>query len=205
MGVSLVTEKDYEHLLNIETQGTDKYHTSHLYHRYEPTPYEVLNFLFENYTLNQNDHVVDYGCGKGRLNFYIHHFFQIPVTGIEMNEQFYEVALLNKKNYFKKHPFAQNDITFYCGLGETYPIRSNENKFYFFNPFSIQIFRKIIEKILISLEECYREVELILYYPSDDYQYFLDRRTPFHLKKEITLPNYHKDHRERFLIYGLGI
>ena len=85
MGVSLVTEKDYEHLLNIETQGTDKYHTSHLYHRYEPTPYEVLNFLFENYTLNQNDHVVDYGCGKGRLNFYIHHFFQIPVTGIEMN------------------------------------------------------------------------------------------------------------------------
>ena len=58
---------------------------------------------------------------------------------------------------------------------------------------------------LISLEECYREVELILYYPSDDYQYFLDQRTPFHLKKEITLPNYHKDHRERFLIYGLGI
>ena len=60
-------------------------------------------------------------------------------------------------------------------------------------------------EILISLEECYREVELILYYPSDDYQYFLDQRTPFHLKKEITLPNYHKDHRERFLIYGLGI
>lgn len=29
-----MNEKDYETLLNIETSGVDKYHTSHLYHRY---------------------------------------------------------------------------------------------------------------------------------------------------------------------------
>ena len=49
-----MNEKDYETLLlNIETSGVDKYHTSHLYHRYEPTPYEMLNYLFEQYRSNQ--------------------------------------------------------------------------------------------------------------------------------------------------------
>lgn len=196
-------EIDYETLLNIETQGTDKYHTSHLYHRYEPTPYEVLNLLFKHYTLKPTDHVVDYGCGKGRLNFYIHYHFQVPVTGIEMNEHFYEIALRNKASYLKKHRRGQDALHFYCGLGEEYLVQPNDNKFYFFNPFSIQIFRKIVENILVSLESHYRDIELILYYPSDDYQYFLDNRTPFILKKEISLPNTQKDHRERFLIYGL--
>ena len=88
-----MNEKDYETLLNIETSGVDKYHTSHLYHRYEPTPYEMLNYLFEQYQLKSTDHVVDYGCGKGRLNFYIQHYFHAHVIGIELNETFYEDAM----------------------------------------------------------------------------------------------------------------
>lgn len=198
-----MTEKDYELLLNIETDGTDKYHTSHLYHRYEPTPYDMLNHLFQSYTLSEGDYVVDYGCGKGRLNFYIQHYFHAHVTGIEMNEIFYNDAMKNKENYFKKHRRPKNSIDFQCCLAEDYPIKSKDNKFYFFNPFSIQIFRKIVENILISMENHPRHVELILYYPSDEYQYFLEHRTAFTLKQEITLPNNNRDYRDRFLIYEL--
>ena len=72
-----MNEKKYETLLNIQTSGEDKYHTSAKYHRYEPTPYDVLETLFNHYQLTKNDHIVDFGCGKGRLNFYIHH--QIPI------------------------------------------------------------------------------------------------------------------------------
>lgn len=199
-----MTEKDYETLLNIETGGTDKYHTSHLYHRYEPTPYEVLHHLFEHYELKPSDHVVDYGCGKGRLNFYIHHYFHARVTGIEMNETFYDIAINNKASYLKKHRRPTDSLNFYCCLAEDYEIDPTDNKFYFFNPFSIQIFRKIIENILISLEQHPREVELILYYASDEYQYFLEHRTTFTLKQEVLLPNHQRDHRERFLIYQLA-
>lgn len=199
-----MNEKDYETLLNIETSGVDKYHTSHLYHRYEPTPYEMLNYLFEQYQLKSTDHVVDYGCGKGRLNFYIQHYFHAHVIGIELNETFYEDAMRNKDNYLKKHRRQKDCIDFYCCLAEDYLIQPTDNKFYFFNPFSIQIFRKIVENILISLENTPREVELILYYASDEYQYFLEHRTAFTLKQEITLPNYKRDHRERFLIYQLS-
>ena len=87
---------------------------------------------------------------------------------------------------------------------ENFSLKLHINRFYFFNPFSIQIFRKIVENILISLENTPREVELILYYASDEYQYFLEHRTAFTLKQEITLPNYKRDHRERFLIYQLS-
>ena len=48
-----------------------------------------------------------------------------------------------------------------------------------------------------------RHVELILYYASDEYQYFLEHRTAFTLKQEIILPNNNRDYRDRFLIYEL--
>jgi hypothetical protein len=79
-----------------------------------------------------------------------------------------------------------------------------DNRFYFFNPFSIQIFRNIVKNILLSIEKFPREVEIVLYYPSDDYIYFLDNHTSFKLKEEIPLPGlYEINTNERFLIYQI--
>ena len=48
--------------------------------------------------------------------------------------------------------------------------------------------------------------ELVLYYPSEDYIYFLEQDTAFDLKKEITLPYlYENNQNERFLIYQLAL
>ena len=46
--------------------------------------------------------MVDFGCGKGRLNFYIHYFFHATVVGIEMNEIFYQEAIENLNRYLEK-------------------------------------------------------------------------------------------------------
>ena len=62
---------------------------------------------------------------------------------------------------------------------------------------------KVLENILISVEESKRIVDLILYYPSDDYIFFLENYTFFMLFKEIRLENFKNDNRERFLIYRL--
>lgn len=197
-------EKDYETLLNINTSGEDKYHTSLHYHRYEPTPYAVLEQLFQIYPLHETDSIIDYGCGKGRLNFFIHHKCRASVTGIEMNEIFYRNAVENQASYFKKYPSKENKINFLCGLAEDYEIKANDNKFYFFNPFSIQIFRKIIENILISMELHPRCVDLILYYPSDEYIYYLEHKTGFSQIHDITFSNNHRNHRERLVVYQLS-
>ncbi len=64
---------------------------------------------------------------------------------------------------------------------------------------------KVINNILLSVENTYREIDLILYYASDDYRYFLEYQTSFELLKEIELPDlYEKNTYERFLIYRLS-
>jgi SAM-dependent methyltransferase len=198
-------ETNYDELLNIETEGTQRgFNKSFHYHRYEPTPYPALEKLFAEYELTSCDHIVDFGCGKGRLNFFIHYLFHSSVTGVEMNEKLYEEALENKENYLIK---AKNkgEIQFQCCLAEKYEISPLDNRFYFFNPFTIPIFWKIINHILVSVEEFKREVDVILYYPSEDYIYYLENHTLFELIKEIQLPGlYENNPNERFLIYRLS-
>ncbi|MBP1933112.1 SAM-dependent methyltransferase [Ammoniphilus resinae] len=199
-------EHYYDKLLNIKTRGEQiGFPTSLHYYRYEPTPYSALEKLFEKYDVKPGDRVVDFGCGKGRLNFYIHYFFKASVVGVEMNEEFCRAAEENYKGYIKKHRTNKGEIQFYCSLAEEYPIHPADNRFYFFNPFSIQIFMTIINNILLSYEKASRELELILYYPSEDYIYFLESNTPFSLKNEVDLKELYGDKpNERFLIYRLG-
>ena len=200
-----MNERDYDAFLNIKTAGDQQgFNDSFHYHRYEPTSYHALETLCKQYELKASDSIVDFGCGKGRLNFFIHHLFHASVIGVEMNETFYQDAVENRTNYLKKHKNSGDQIHFHCCLAEEYQINPSDNRFYFFNPFSIQIFMKIINNILISVEKSERDIELVLYYPSEDYIYFLDNLTSFELKQEVTLPGYEHNSQERFLIYRLG-
>lgn len=199
-------EQYYEKLLNIKTTGEQKWNSKTIhYHPYEPTSYSALETLFQQYKVESDDYIIDFGCGKGRLIFYINHFFKAEVTGIEMNNEFYEEAMDNKSSYLKKNKKCTDKIKFLCCFAQDYNIKPQDNKFYFFNPFSIQIFMKVVENILDSVEKHNRKVELILYYPTDDYIYYLENSTSFVLKDEIILPDINKnDANEKFLIYELN-
>lgn len=194
-------EQYYEKLLNIKTSGDQKvFNESIHYHRYEPTPYSALEALSEHYEFSEEDNIVDFGCGKGRLNFYINYFFKSTVTGIEMNNFFYKEALENKKSYFQS--YKRDNISFINCFAEKYSINPANNKFYFFNPFSMQIFVKVVKNILLSAEMHERSVDIILYYPSKDYIYFLDTNPYFLLTNEIKVPHmYENDPSHKFLIY----
>ncbi|WP_249871521.1 methyltransferase [Oceanobacillus saliphilus] len=201
-----MNEYKFDKLMHIRTAAEKKvsYPDSIQYNPYEPTPYSAMETLFQHYKLEEDDQLVDYGCGKGRLNFYIHYFFDSSVKGIEMDEHFYQEAIDNQRNYLKHTTKKEDTIEFFCCLAEEYMIEPNDNRFYFFNPFSVTIFRKVISNILRSVEKAEREVELILYYPHEDYIYFLENHTSFELKKEVILPLlYEKNPNERFLIYRL--
>ncbi|MDN4493537.1 methyltransferase [Ureibacillus aquaedulcis] len=200
-------EEYYEELLNINTRGkkTEINHSIH-YHPYEPTPYSALEELFKHYQVHSNDRIVDFGCGKGRLVFYINYLFQVPVTGIEMNTSFFQEAMKNRNCYLDKTHRKSEDVQFHCCLAEQYEVQPSDNRFYFFNPFSVQIFMKVLNNILLSVENHKREIEIILYYAADDYTYYLERHTGFELIKEVPLPElYLKNTYERFLIYRLAL
>lgn len=198
-------EQDYENLLNIKTSGKQNLDEASIhYNRYEPTEYEALEKLCEEYKLSSSDSVVDFGSGKGRLIFYLNNLFKCKVTGIEMNTYLYKQALNNKKNYLEKNKVNEEDINFVCTLAEKYEIKQNNNRFYFFNPFSVEIFMKVIDNIIGSDYENKRKIELILFYPSEDYVFFLENYTFFILRKEIRLESYEKNSFNKFLIYELA-
>ena len=200
-----MNEQYYDAILNIKTVGEQKgFNKSLHYHRYEPTPYSGLEILLDQYEMKSSDRIVDFGCGKGRLNFYIHHACGASAVGIEMNEMFYKEAMENLERYAKKSRNSKDKIQFQCCLAQEYEIDPRDNRFYFFNPFSVQVFMNVINNILLSVEEVEREIEIILYYPSEDYIFFLENQTAFELKEEVRLPGvYERNGNERFLIYGL--
>lgn len=109
-----MNEQYYEKLLNIKTSGEQKVFNESLhYNRYEPTSYSALEILSKEYKFTVEDSIVDFGCGKGRLNFYINHFFDATVTGIEMNNFFFKEAIDNKKEYLKKHKKKRDKTTLF--------------------------------------------------------------------------------------------
>lgn len=200
-----MNEKDYDRLLRIKTEGIREWHnqSSH-YNRYEATPYLALDELFRNYGLEKTDGVVDFGCGKGRLVFYLHYHFQVSVTGIEMSAQLYQEALENQASYRERSGQLGGSIRFDRCLAQDYVVEWTDNRFYFFNPFSIQIFRKVIDTILRSVEQQKRTVDVVLYYPTVDYVEFIEAETPFKLLKEVRIPGmYEQNDNERFLVFRI--
>lgn len=186
---------NFDEWLNIHTHGDQKgFHKSFHYHRYEPTPYEGLEKLFSEYMLKSSDRLVDFGCGKGRLPFYIHHTFRASAAGVEMSEYFYREAMENHRTYKGE----KSGISFHCILAQEYEITPLDTHFYFFNPFSVQIFMKVVNNILRSAEGNPRKMDIILYYPSEDYLFYLENSTSFELIKEVALKG---DENERFLVY----
>ena len=162
----------------------------------------ALETFTQNYEIIETDSIIDFGCGKGRLNFYLSYKANATVLGIEMNHFFYDNALANKKSFLKTHKKDECRINFSNTMAQDYSIEKSDNKFYFFNPFSVQIFSKVINNILLSVEKNTRTVDLILYYPSEDFIYYLENNTAFYLEKEIGVPLLSKsDFRQKFSIY----
>ncbi|RLQ90290.1 class I SAM-dependent methyltransferase [Planomicrobium sp. Y74] len=199
--------KEYEgdQYLNIATEGTQWISEATLHHnRYEPTPYIHLKELFNRHPLNSDDGLVDFGCGKGRLNFYVHDRFSCRATGVELNTSFCGEAQQNLENYSRisRHRKAAEYIRFRCGMAQDYDVQPQDTVFYFFNPFSVQIFMKVVDNILKSAETYPRDMKIILYYPTREYINFLERNTVFELLEEIGLPAINKNPAEQFLVYS---
>ncbi|QDQ00774.1 class I SAM-dependent methyltransferase [Lysinibacillus fusiformis] len=197
-----MNDQQFDKYLHINTVG-DQYGFPKLahYHRYEPTPYTGLDQLFQQYELPKNPVFIDIGCGKGRVPIYINDKFHIPTVGIEMDAGFYAEAEQNKDCYRQKKS-SRASISFIHSIAEAYTIKAKDNVFFFFNPFSINIFRTVIHNIWESYERNMREIHIILYYPPYDYLQFLHQGTPFELLHEVHLEN-ETNVNERLCVFAL--
>lgn len=197
-------QKSMDAYLNINTKDIIYFDfDSKVYNDYfesEPTDYKDLEQLRNYYQpICTHPHFIDYGCGTGRALYFIHHFYQVPVTGIEVNADTFKLCEMNKKSYLAAHPSLQ-PIELFHMPAERYILNEKHNTFYFFNPFSIDIFSQVMKQIVRSYHDSPRLMELILYYPLAEYVDYLAYQTPFRRVKTIHLP-WHDSKVDRFDIF----
>ena len=77
------------------------------------------------------------------------------------------------------------------------------DRFYFFNPFSLEILKHVLGKILASYYEKIREMKLFFYYPSDEYVSCLMQMEELEFEDEISCKDLFEvdNPRERILIF----
>lgn len=170
------------------------------YHRTESTDYQVLEHLFRELKLSENDQLVDMGSGTGRVLIYSAYKLGIPVVGVEYLTEAFEIANRNILAFNEKMG-RQYPITLLNQSVEEYHVSSRDTVFYFFNPFQLVIMRPVIYGIIRSLADFPRQITLVYYYPLDTCMQFIEEKTDFQLKKTIFLPGNQKDSREQIVIY----
>ncbi len=192
-------ENKWEELLQIKTSGRDDAKSDDYHFPYEPTPYSVLERLAESEMIGEGDTVLDYGCGKGRVEFFLSHQTGAKAIGIEYDERIYKDAVENSKN-------AKGSAEFVLTRAEDYAVPSSVNRCYFFNPFSDEILHKVMARIMESYYGNPREIFLFFYYPLNEYVSYLMTVDELDFYDEVDCRDLFpkEDSRERILIFSLG-
>ena len=79
------------------------------------------------------------------------------------------------------------------------------DRFYFFNPFSVEILRKVMARILESYYAEPREMMLYFYYPSDEYISYLMTVPELEFYDEISFEDLFdgENERERVIVFRI--
>ena len=193
-------ENSMDKQLKIQTIGRDDSKEDTYHYPYEPTPYSVLERLAESEYITRDNILVDYGCGKGRVDFYLSAKVGCETIGIDFDERMIKKALENSKSFIGKLK-----PKFICISAENYEV-GNADCFYFFNPFSIEILRSVLGKILDSYYENPRSMTLFFYYPSEEYVAYLMTKEELMFVDEIECMDLFEGEnaRERILIFEIA-
>ena len=191
-------ESRWDKLLKIKTTGRDDSHADQYRYPYEPTPYSVLERLASEGYISKADTVLDYGCGKGRVDFFLSYQIRCRCTGIEYDDRIFQAARKNRES-----AVSASGVELIHMSAEEYSVPPEVNRFYFFNPFSVEILRKVLGRIRESWDR--RERMLFFYYPSDEYVSYLMTVDELMFVDEIDCRDLFEgeDSRERIMVFGV--
>ena len=161
-------EQNWDRLLHVHTTGRDDSRSDQYRYPYEPTPYSVLERLVNTGMIRKENTLLDYGCGKGRVDFFLSYQTRCKSIGIEYDERIYEKAAENKKD-----AVSSGRVEIELANAEEFAVPETADCMYFFNPFSVEILRKVMARILESYYAEPRRIQLFFYYPSDEYISYL--------------------------------
>ena len=199
MGEAL-RESHWDKLLKIKTSGRDDSSSDQYRYPYEPTPYAVLERLANSGYIKKTNTVLDYGCGKGRVDFFLSSQCRCRCIGVEYDERIFQAAVRNQES-----AVSGGKVEFVNTRAEVYKVPENVDRFYFFNPFSVEIMKKVMARI----RESWNGQEMLLlffYYPEDEYVSYLMTVDDLMFVDEIDCQDLFEGNnpRERIMIFEVS-
>lgn len=196
------SETRWDKLLKIRTTGRDDSRSDQYRYPYEPTPYSVLERLANSGYIRKKNVLLDYGCGKGRVELFMAYQTRCHAIGIEYDDRIFETACENKNS-----GISGERTTFLLENAEHYQVPTEVDRVFFFNPFSIEILRKVIAAVTASCYEKPRELLLFFYYPQDEYISYLMTVDELMFIDEIDCRDLFdgENPRERIVIFEVSI
>ena len=194
-------EEKWDKLLKIKTSGRDDTLADQYRYPYEPTPYSVLERLANTGYIRKGNTLLDYGCGKGRVDYFLSYQTRCHSIGIEYDERIYKKAMENQAT-----AVSGNRVQIEMENAEWFIIPKDVDRIYFFNPFSLEILRKVMHRILDSYYESPRKLQLFFYYPSDEYVSYLMTVGELMFLDEVDCRDLFagNDTREKIIVFELG-
>ena len=201
-------EKEWDKLLKIRTSGRDDSNSNQYNYPYEPTPYIVLERLANSDLIGKKDVILDYGCGKGRVDFFLNYQTRAKTIGIEYDKRIYQSLLENQKTAVtEKSVYSDKNALFLLERAENYKVPKEVTCCYFFNPFSVELLQKVIARVLESYYRAPRRIQLFFYYPSEEYISYLMTVNELQFEDEIDCSDIGdgEKQRERIVVFVIDI
>lgn len=165
---------------NISTGGCLELNSKNGYYQYVPSSYLMLDKLFSKIKFGMNDQLVDFGCGLGRVLVVAAEHGCNKCIGIEYNDEIFEKLVDNLRGYK-----LADSIEVFNIPAEEFKPQIHNNKFFFFNPFGIDIYRKVLFNIKQSLKLFDRECYIFFYAPYKEYVEVMEEEKEFDLQEII--------------------
>lgn len=133
----------------VETKGN---------HGYALTQEKAFDNIMTLLEIDKNDNFIDIGCGKGGVLRYAVKYDFGRVAGLEIEDNFYEIAV----NNFRK--LKMENIELFHDNAITFSHYDEFNVYFFFNPFDKDIYQLVLDNIFESIKKSKKEKVILICY-----------------------------------------
>lgn len=127
--------------------------------QYQPILVNHLRKILGFIKFTNDDVLVDFGSGKGRVLLISSMYPLKKVVGVEFSDQLCSIARENVERF--KLGRKPCPIEIHCIDAAEYEIKSDETIFFFFNPFDKVVMRSVINNIDISHSKNPRKIRMV--------------------------------------------
>jgi 16S rRNA G966 N2-methylase RsmD len=150
----------FERFLRVRTAGDVRpQELGYAHGLYRPSSWLVLRELFHNLEVAEDDTFVDIGSGMGRVVLMAARRPFKRVIGVERSERLNEVARSNIARY--RHRLVCTDIEFVSADALHWEIPDDLTVVYLFAPFPPEVFERLVERLVASVERAPRSLRVI--------------------------------------------